>query len=375
MATREFVVVGASAGGVEALQALVQRLPPDLPAAVPVVLHVPRSAPSALPRILAFRSAARAFGPRAIGVVLSGSRDDGAAGLAAIARAGGAVVVQDPEDALHPSMPRASLERVAADHVVPAAKIGDLIGELVRTTVDDSMGGDAANTDDLETAMAGMANVFNDITAARQLQDELEHAHRQLETAYEELQSTNEELETTNEELQSPVEELETTNEELQSTNEELETINEELQSTNEELQNINDRLRDSTAELDTANASLEAVLTNLRSGVAVVNRDMQVQVWNRRAEDLWGLRREEVVGQHFLNLDIGLPIEPLRPLIRSALAGEASNQEVNLAAVNRRGRGIRVRVVCSPLAGSHERVEGAIIIMELDHGSDRTGS
>ncbi len=68
------------------------------------------------------------------------------------------------------------------------------------------------------------------------LQQELEYANRELETAYEELQSTNEELETTNEELQSTVEELETTNEELQSTNEELETMNEELQSMNDEL-------------------------------------------------------------------------------------------------------------------------------------------
>ena len=86
-------------------------------------------------------------------------------------------------------------------------------------------------------ACSASAIIFNDVTAARQLQDELEHANRQLEAAYEELQSTNEELETTNEELQSTVEELETTNEELQSTNEELETMNEELQSTNDELQ------------------------------------------------------------------------------------------------------------------------------------------
>ena len=154
------------------------------------------------------------------------------------------------------------------------------------------------------------ALIFHDVTDARRLQDELEHANRQLETAYEELQSTNEELETTNEELQSTVEELETTNEELQSTNEELETMNEELQSTNDELQTINDELRERTAELDDANAFLEAILTSLRAGVAVVDRDLQVQVWNQRAEDLWGLRRDEAVGQHFLNLDIGLPTD-----------------------------------------------------------------
>ncbi|NUT91682.1 MAG: PAS domain S-box protein [Saccharothrix sp.] len=96
----------------------------------------------------------------------------------------------------------------------------------------------------VDNAILGVAIVFHDVTAARRLLEDLEHANRQLESAYEELQSTNEELETTNEELQSTVEELETTNEELQSTNEELETMNEELQSTNDELQNINDTLR-----------------------------------------------------------------------------------------------------------------------------------
>jgi two-component system CheB/CheR fusion protein len=94
---------------------------------------------------------------------------------------------------------------------------------------------------DGESGLLGVTLFYQDVTEARRLQDELEHANRQLESAYEELQSTNEELETTNEELQSTVEELETTNEELQSTNEELETMNEELQSTNDELQNIND--------------------------------------------------------------------------------------------------------------------------------------
>jgi two-component system CheB/CheR fusion protein len=219
---------------------------------------------------------------------------------------------------------------------------------------------------DVDSHLLGVALIFHDITAAKQMQDELEHANRQLETAYEELQSTNEELETTNEELQSTVEELETTNEELQSTNEELETMNEELQSTNDELQSINDQLRESTAELDSANAFLEAILTSLRAGVAVVNRDLQVQVWNRRAEDLWGLRREEAVGQHFLNLDIGLPVEKLRPVIRQVLNGGGEPQEVVLPAVNRRGRGVTVRVVCTPLSGP-AGAGGAIMVMESD--------
>ncbi|GGN66902.1 chemotaxis protein CheR [Actinoplanes lobatus] len=202
----------------------------------------------------------------------------------------------------------------------------------------------------------------------RDLRDELEHANQQLEAAYEELQSTNEELETTNEELQSTVEELETTNEELQSTNEELETTNEELQSTNDELQSINDRLRISTARLDEANAFLETVLTSLQAGVAVVDADLRIRMWNRHAEDLWGLRSGEVIGQHFLNLDIGLPIDRVRPLLRGSLGAGGASAETELDAVDRRGRPITVRVACTPLRrrdGGPADGDGAIIVME----------
>jgi two-component system CheB/CheR fusion protein len=220
---------------------------------------------------------------------------------------------------------------------------------------------------DAEGSLLGVSVIFHDVSEARRLQDDLEHANQQLEAAYEELQSTNEELETTNEELQSTVEELETTNEELQSTNEELETMNEELQSTNDELQSINDQLRVSTARLDDANAFLEAVLTSLQAGVAVVDKDLRVEMWNRRAEDLWGLRAEEVTGQHFLNLDIGLPLEKLRPLLRGALSGETGEAAVD--AVNRRGRPVTVRVVSTPLSGRGPDGgwDGAIIVMEAD--------
>ena len=145
----------------------------------------------------------------------------------------------------------------------------------------------------------------------------------ELETAYEELQSTNEELETTNEELQSTVEELETTNEELQSTNEELETMNEELQSTNEELETINDEVRQRGEDLNQANRFLESVLTSLRSGVAVVDRELRLLAWSRHAEELWGLRNDEVSGQHLLNLDIGLPLQRLRPALKACLNGD----------------------------------------------------
>ncbi|MBB5897140.1 chemotaxis protein CheB [Kutzneria kofuensis] len=86
---RDVVVVGASAGGVESSRGLLSASPTDLPAAVPVVLHMPAGGTSALPAVDAlFRSAARAVGPRAIGVVLSGTLDDGTAGLMSIAARG-----------------------------------------------------------------------------------------------------------------------------------------------------------------------------------------------------------------------------------------------------------------------------------------------
>ncbi|MGI5132148.1 CheR family methyltransferase [Pseudonocardia sp. CA-107938] len=215
------------------------------------------------------------------------------------------------------------------------------------------------------TEVLGVAVAFHDVTDFRRLQDDLEQANRQLETAYEELQSTNEELETTNEELQSTVEELETTNEELQSTNEELETMNEELQSTNDELQTINDELQDRTGELDRTNAFLETILTSLRAGVVVVGSELHVQVWNRQAEELWGLRRDEAVGEHLLNLDIGLPLDEVRPVVRRTLTGEDGLHEITVPAVNRRGRSIDVRVIASPLRGADESVVGAILTME----------
>ncbi|HZG93749.1 MAG TPA: CheR family methyltransferase [Mycobacteriales bacterium] len=215
---------------------------------------------------------------------------------------------------------------------------------------------------DVDASYLGVVMSFTDVTRYHQLQAELEHANLELETAYEELQSTNEELETTNEELQSTVEELETTNEELQSTNEELETMNEELQSTNDELQSINDQLRDRTSDLNSVNTYLQSILGSMENGVIVVDREMRVRVWNRQAEELWGLRPNEVAGQHMLSLDIGLPVEQLaQPLRRAVADGEST--ELVTAAVNRRGREVRCRVTLMPLSSAAGDIEGAIAI------------
>ncbi len=213
--------------------------------------------------------------------------------------------------------------------------------------------------------LLGASVTFVDVTVAQRLQRDLAHSNQELETAYEELQSTNEELETTNEELQSTVEELETTNEELQSTNEELETMNEELQSTNEELQTINDELRQRSTDLNVANAFLESVLTSLRGGVIVVDRELRVLEWNRHAEDPWGLRLNEARGQHLLNLDIGLPLAELRSTLRACLAGEIESQQTMLHAVNRRGKTIECRVTCTPLVSVGLEIRGVILLME----------
>ena len=183
------IAVGASAGGVQALSELASRLPPDLPAAVLVVLHLSPHGHSVLPAILSragtlpalhaqdgeglkpgriyvappdhhllvedgrlqlsrsaaehghrpaidatFRSAALAYGPRCVGVVLTGNLDDGAAGLAAIKKSGGITVVQDPKDALYPSMPERAIAAVAVDHVLPVADIASLLADLARVT-------------------------------------------------------------------------------------------------------------------------------------------------------------------------------------------------------------------------------------------------
>jgi two-component system chemotaxis response regulator CheB len=186
MATRDIVVIGASSDGIDALNKLVAPLPSELSAAIFVVQHLASSSMNDLPNILArhtslgaqlatdgerfqrgriyvapadhhlfidsdqmflsqgprenrvrpaidplFRSAALAHGARAIGVILSGSLDDGTAGLMAIKNAGGLAMVQDPSDALTPEMPQSALDYVEVDYRLTASELGALLGRLV----------------------------------------------------------------------------------------------------------------------------------------------------------------------------------------------------------------------------------------------------
>jgi two-component system CheB/CheR fusion protein len=218
----------------------------------------------------------------------------------------------------------------------------------------------------------GVSVTFTDVTELVELTDRFEESKRQLATAYEELQSTVEELETTNEELQSTNEELETTNEELQSTNEELETMNEELQSTNDELEAMNEQQGERADEVDRLNLFLEGILGNLGVGMVVLDSEQSVQVWNSSAADLWGLRGDEVVGKHFLGLDIGLPAEQVRDAIRTALGDGGRASTVTVDAVNRRGKGFRCVVQALPLHDRADSTYGVILLMSGDEGRGR---
>jgi two-component system chemotaxis response regulator CheB len=189
--TRNIVVIGASAGGVQALTTLFEHLPHDLPATFLVVLHIPAYAPSALPNVLSrvtampvvaadhnqplkagtvyvatpdrhlileeeglrvtrgpkecrvrpavdvlFRSAAVSHGARVIGVVLTGALDDGTAGLWAIKDRDGLALVQAPSEAMHSSMPESAIKHVKVDFVGSLDALAQQIAEAVGSRVE-----------------------------------------------------------------------------------------------------------------------------------------------------------------------------------------------------------------------------------------------
>jgi two-component system, chemotaxis family, CheB/CheR fusion protein len=196
---------------------------------------------------------------------------------------------------------------------------------------------------------------FDDTTEARQAQSELRHASEELQTAHEELQSANEELETTNEELRATVEELEATNEELHAINEEHEAMNEELQSTNKELRCMNEQVHDRDEELKHSTLLLEAILGNIGSGIVVIDQELNILVWSKKMQDLWGLRADEVQGRSLAKLDIGLPVTDLLDPLRDCLAGSPGGRDLVVTAMERRGRTLRCRVSMTALPAEGE--------------------
>jgi two-component system CheB/CheR fusion protein len=131
----------------------------------------------------------------------------------------------------------------------------------------------------------------------------------------------------------------------------------------------MNDELRDRTDEALAASAFLSAILGSIHQSVVVVDPELRVTAWSRAAADLWGLREDEVRGEHFLSLDIGLPVGQLRDGIRQALAGDDVD-EVTLEGHDRRGHPIRCTVTFDHLRTHTDEVRGVILVMV----AERTG-
>lgn len=151
-------------------------------------------------------------------------------------------------------------------------------------------------------------------------------------------------------------------NEELHSTNAELETVNEELQSTNAELQAINEELRRRGEDLVDVSSFFGSILGTLHWGIAVLDHDLLVSVWNPRMEELWGLRADEVEGRPFVTLDIGLPIELLAGAIMSSLSS-AVQEKRTVDCTNRRGKALRCTVTVTPLKAAPRK--GVSLVVE----------
>ncbi len=224
---------------------------------------------------------------------------------------------------------------------------------------------------DANRELTGLLYAVQDVTAFRELQQELRRANeerqsavKELQTMNEELQSANEELETTNEELQSANEELQTTNEELQSTNEELETTNEELQSTNAELDATNRELAHRTEEMNAGGYVQRAIIRSLSSAVVVLDEGGRVKMWNLAAERLLGIPEDGAVGQLLWTLHVpALPRAVLQKIRKSLAQGTAVRAEqVDYELPN--GSQGRAQVVAVPILDGGTAL-GSVIILE----------
>lgn len=194
-----------------------------------------------------------------------------------------------------------------------------------------------------------------------------DYFHYMIETFKKELRNSIEQLKLKNQELQHKKEELFATYQQLQTITEDLHAVNQELETSNDELLIDNKQLHQHKDALCEANGLLETILASLQSAVVVVDRDLHIQLWNPKAEDLWGLRSEEVKASNFMTLDIGLPVEQLRQRICLCLAGKSQERQVTLEAINRCGRTIKCKVTLSPLTAKTE-IYGVILLMEKEN-------
>lgn len=208
-----------------------------------------------------FHSLADEAGEQAIGIILSGTGSDGAAGIRAIKAAGGITIAQEPETAKYDGMPKAAIHTVTpVVSPLDVERKALLLISFLTTRLEEEN----------RPALANATSDERDNLIIRELEQELANTRTHLNVVVEELETSNEELQSLNEELQS-------TNEELQSANEELQTANEELQSTNEELLTVNEELQVKSAELETTASDLINVKESLTFPLIVVDAQLRI--------------------------------------------------------------------------------------------------
>jgi two-component system chemotaxis response regulator CheB len=217
MQRKDIIVIGASSGGIDALKELFAALPRDLKASVFIALHVAPYSLGILPEILEragsmpasnatdmeqiepghiyvappdfhllvepsgyvrvtrgprenrfrpaidplFRSAAHAFGPRVVGVILTGWLDDGMAGLWAVKERGGTAIVQHPDDSYAPAMPLNAIKHVEVDHILPLKEIAPLLVRLTEAPVDEEGGRAVSKEMEIEVKIAREDNALD----------------------------------------------------------------------------------------------------------------------------------------------------------------------------------------------------------------------
>jgi two-component system chemotaxis response regulator CheB len=373
MSRRDLIVIGASAGGVEALRELVRELPADLPAALLVVLHVPAAAVSVLPQILVrsgklraaharhgepivagqiyvappdhhllvhaerillsrgprvnghrpavdplFMSAARWRARRVISVVLSGVLDDGSVGTSAVNRAGGTTLAQSPDDALYPQMPANAIELGGASFNKPVAELAPLLVRLVNEEIEtETPPGQGPMRPDIEHELD-----MDEKTSAALLGPASSFTCPDCHGALWELHDA--------------------------------------------ELVRYRCRIGHSygaeTLFAQQSEKIEEAIWAGCRAleESAALAKRLADRALARGSEGI--AERYRLLGRRFTDLDIGLPVAELRGAIRNCLANSEDSEQV-LECRNRRGKTVACRATVVPLKRLEER--GAVVVLE----------